>query len=49
MTTKTTDEVINMIAEKLRASDGVTIEDAAREVGIECDYQGDSMFIVKEG
>jgi len=43
---KTTDEVIEMITQKLRESDGVTIEDVASEAGIKCDYQGDSIFTV---
>jgi len=43
---KTTDEVIEMITQKLRESDGVTIEDVAREAGIESNYQGDSLYVV---
>jgi len=43
---KTTDEVIEMITQKLRESDGVTIEDVASEAGIESNYQGDSLYVV---
>ena len=43
-----TEELVEMISNKLLTLDGVSIEDAARNLNIETDYQGDSMFILKD-